>query len=78
MSEFRVRIRSFAEVRHSVTLAMVQLFPIAVGSSNRWVNGMCFIGMFSLDYCRPLTIRLSCTRAEYQNFCAAVSEFAAE
>lgn len=77
MREFNIVIRSFAEVRRFVALAMVQPFPVTVGSGNRWVNGKSFIGMFSLDFRRPLIVRLSCTEAEFRTFFAAASEFAA-
>lgn len=75
MWEFDIAIRSFADVRDFVSLATVQPFQVLVGNGNRSVNGKSFIGMFTLDYTRPLTVSIRCTQEEYENFRSSAARF---
>ena len=77
MWEFNIAIRSFAEVRDFVSLAMVQTFPVTLGSDNRQVNAKNFIGLISLDFSRPLTVRANCSREEFEAFSACAARFRA-
>lgn len=75
MRQFRISIHSFAEVQAFVSLAMVQPFRVLVGGENQCINGKNFMGMFSLDYSRPLQVSVDCDEAEFQKFRKAASRF---
>ena len=77
MWEFDIVIRSFEEVRGFVALANTQPFSVLVGRGNRWVNGKSFIGMFSLDFRNPLTVRIRCTEGEFDSFRDSAARFRA-
>ena len=75
MKQFRIAIHSFAEVQAFVSLAMVQPFRVLVGSEDHCVNGKNFMGMFSLDYSRPLQVSVDCDDGEFQEFLTAAKPF---
>ena len=64
MREFNIFIRSFQEVQAFVSLAMVQPFEVLVGNGQKQINGKNFIGMFSLDYNRPVKVCVKCSEEE--------------
>lgn len=66
--EFTIRFYSFRDVQDFVALATEHAFPIVVGNDTYQVNGTSFMGMFSLDYSRPLKVKLTCTEAEFEDF----------
>lgn len=68
MHQFNISIRSFAQVREFVDLAMVQPFEVLVGNEKQQVNGKSFIGMFSLDYRRPLCVSVKCSDEAFHRF----------
>ena len=68
VQEFQIRFHSFQNVQEFVALATEHAFPIIVGTDRYQVNGTSFMGMFSLDYSRPLTVRLTCTEEEFDTF----------
>lgn len=68
MKEFSIRIQSFKDVQDFVALATVQPFRILVSGDQRLVNAKSFIGMVSLDFSRPLTVRCDCTQEEFASF----------
>lgn len=75
MRQFRISLRSFAEVQDFVSLAMVQPFRVLVGGDNQSINGKNFMGMFSLDYSRPLQVSVDCDEVEFQKFRNAAARF---
>ena len=77
MREFNICVRSFRQVQDFVSLAMVQPFEVLVGNEKQQVNGKSFIGMFSLDYKRPLRVRVKCTEEEFGKFQKEVAQFLA-
>lgn len=77
MWEFNIAIHSFEEVRKFVSLATVQPFSILVGGGNRWVNGKSFIGMFSLDFRRLLTVSIRCSEDDFNTFRSSAAQFGA-
>jgi phosphotransferase system HPr-like phosphotransfer protein len=77
MWEFDIAIRSFHQVKEFVTLAMVQPFEVLVGNDGQQINGKSFIGMFSLNYSRPVHVRVKCTDEEYRRFRQQASKFLA-
>ena len=68
MREFSIKIRSFQQVKEFVALAMVQPFEVFVGNDKQQVNGKSFIGMFSLDYQRPVRVLVKCSEEEFGKF----------
>ena len=77
MKEFRVSIRSFADVREFVSLATVQPFRVLVGSEALRVNAKSFIGMVNLDFTRPLQVWCDGDAEGVQKFRRQVGRFLA-
>ena len=72
MREFHIAMRSFQHVQAFVSLAMEQPFDVLVG--NDGINGKDFMGMFSLDYSRPVQVRMYCTEEQFQQFRMTVTK----
>ena len=68
MHQFHICIRSFRQVREFVALATVQPFSVFVGNEKQQVNGKGFIGMFSLDFRKPLCVSVKCSEEEFGRF----------
>ena len=75
MQEFQIRFHSFRDVQDFVSLAAEHSFPIVVGNESYQVNGTSFMGMFSLDYSQPLTVRVTCTEEEINEFCMVLPRY---
>ncbi len=75
MRQFRISLRSLADVQAFVSLAMVQPFGVMVGGENHSINGKNFMGMFSLDYSRPLQVSVDCDEVQFQKFQEAAKPF---
>ena len=68
MWQFDFHVRSFRQVQEFVALAMVQPFEVLVGNDKQMVNGKSFMGMFTLDYKRPLHVSVRCTEEQFGKF----------
>lgn len=77
MHGFDIILRSFRQVQDFVRLATNQPFEVTVGNENQHISGKDFMGMFSLDYSRPVTVRMRCTEEEFLAFRNAAGEFVA-
>lgn len=77
MHHFNIHIQSFHQVREFVSLAMVQPFDVLVGNDKQQINGKSFMGMFSLDYARPLRVSVSCSEEEFSRFRTEAARFLA-
>ena len=77
MKEFNIAIHSFRLVKVFVALAMVQPFDVLVGNDKQQIIGNGFIGMFSLDYSRPLRVCVRCSDEELQRFQKEIAHFIA-
>lgn len=75
MRELNISVRSFCQVQEFVALAMVQPFEVLVGNDKQQVNGKSFMGMFALDYRRPLCVRVKCSDEEFGRFCRDAAPF---
>ncbi len=75
MREFNIAIRSLQQVKNFVSLATVQPFEVFVANDKQQINGKSFIGMFSLDYSRPLHVCVSCSEEEFSQFRKDAAEF---
>ncbi len=56
--EFEINICSFQQVQDFVALACDQSFDVRVGNERQHINGKDLMGMFSLDFSRPLQVRI--------------------
>lgn len=68
MKNFDIIISSFCQVQAFVSLAMRQPFEVQVGNDRQRINGKDFMGMFSLDYTRPVQVTVTCSDEEFANF----------
>ncbi len=75
MQEFDIVLRSFRQVQRFVALAEQQHFDVHVGNDWQHINGKDLMGMFSLDYSRPVRVSMHCTPEEYAGFREAAAEF---
>ena len=72
MQEFHIVLSSFQQVQKFVSVAANQPFDIRVGNDRQHINGKDFMGMFSLDYSRPLRVHADCTEDTFVQFRQAV------
>ena len=77
MKQFDICLQTFEDVQDFVELATVQPFRILVGNDRIRVNAKSFMGMFSLDYSRPLCVKMHCTEEEFLRFQQAAEPFLA-
>lgn len=77
MHQFHISLRSFMEVQEFVSLAMVQPFEVLVGNERQQINGKGFMGMFSLDFNRPVCVSVRCSDEEFSRFQQQASRFIA-
>ena len=75
MHQFGIQFHSFEDVQRFVDMATQFSFPIIVGTDSYHVNGTSFMGMFSLDYSRPLTVRLTCSDEDAERFKEAAKSY---
>lgn len=68
MQEFPISITTYTQIQHFVALAAKQPFDILVGNERQNINGKDFMGMASLDYTRPLQVKVSCSEEEFLCF----------
>ena len=68
MWQFDICVRSFRQVQDFVALAMVQPFEVLVGNDKQMVNGKSFMGMFTLNFTKPLRVTVKCTDEEFGKF----------
>jgi hypothetical protein len=68
MKKFDMIISSFRQVQAFVSLAMMQPFEVLVGNDRQHINGKDFMGMFSLDYSRPVQVTVTCSEEEFTRF----------
>ena len=73
--EFQVRLTCVQDVLDFVTLATARPFPVSVGDRRHRVNGKSFMEMFCLDFRAPVTVRMDCTREEFEAFRADAARF---
>ena len=58
--EMNIRLRSCEDVQTLADLATAQPFRVWISDDRQTVNAKSLMCMFSLDLCRPLTLRLDC------------------
>ncbi len=65
---FNVWLTSYEQVKSFVTLAAKQPFDIHVGNERQSINGKDFMGMFTLDFTRPVSVHVNCAADECADF----------
>lgn len=75
MQEFKISLSSFQQVKEFVSLSANQPFPVLVGNDQQEINGKDLMGMFSLDYSRPLQVKMECTPEEFLLFRQESAQF---
>ena len=68
MQEFHMELHSFQQVQDFVRLAAEQPFEIRVGNDHQHINGKDLMGMFSLDYTRPVRVLADCEEEAFNQF----------
>lgn len=77
MQQFDIVLHSFEDVQKFVELATVQPFRVLVGNDRARVSAKSFMGMFSVDYTKPVHVRADCTKEECASFMLAAARFLA-
>ena len=78
MHQFQVRFRTSQDVQDFIAWATMQPYTITVGNDHYRVNGSSFMGMFSLDYSRPLTVEVNCTEEALERLMQGAERFLAQ
>ena len=68
MREFNMDIRSLQQVQAFVRLATAQPFEVVVGNRYQRINGKDLMGMYILDYSRPVKVSVRCSEEEFCRF----------
>ena len=76
--EFEINIQSFQQVQDFVALACDQSFDIRVGNDRQHINGKDLMGMFSLDFSRPLQVRVLAEQEDFDIYRQKVEALLAE
>ena len=66
MHTFHISICSFAQLEHFIRLALQQPYEVLVGDEQVCIRG--FMGMFTLDFRKPLQVSVQCSEEECLEF----------
>ena len=72
-----MELHSAKQVQDFVSLAMVQPFEVQVGNERQNINGKDLMGMFTLDYSAPVSVRVRCSQDEFTRFHESVESLIA-
>lgn len=78
MQEFRIRIRSFDEVKEFIRISTSQPFPVYIGNDRQMVNSTSYMGLMSLDHSGDLLVQTDCSDSEFLDFRKQAAQFLAE
>ena len=78
MKEFEIRLTSVQDVQEFVSWATMQPYTITVGNETYRVNGSSFMGMFTLDHSKPLSVQVSCTDEQFRRLLEEAQRFLAK
>ena len=65
---FHISLTTFEQIKSFVALASRQPFDIRVGNERQHINGKDLMGIFSLDFSRPVCVQANCTADEAAAF----------
>ena len=66
--DFHISLTTFQQIQTFIALASQQPFDVQVGNDRQKINGKDFMGMFSLDYSRPVHVYADCSGAAFEAF----------
>ena len=69
---FNIYLTSLQQVKTFVEVAAKQAFDVRVGNDRQNINGKDFMGMFSLDYTKPVKVVADCSAEEFAAFQKAI------
>ena len=78
MQEFRIRIRSFDEVKDFIRISTSQPFPVYIGNDRQMVNSTSYMGLMSLDHTGDLLVQTDCSDSEFLDFRNQIARFLAK
>jgi len=78
MQEFRIRIRSFEEIREFIRISTAQPFQVFIGNDRQTANATSYMGLVSLDHSGDLRVTSDCSDSEFQEFRRQSARFLAE
>ena len=76
MKQFRVMIRSFADVQEFVSLSSQQPFEVTLGDGQE-INGKSLMAVLGLSFRHPLLVSANCDDAQFASFQTAAARFLA-
>ncbi len=65
---FHISLTTFEQIKTFVALAAKQPFDIRVGNDRQVINGKDLMGIFSLDFSRPVHVQADCSADEAAAF----------
>jgi len=65
---FHIKLTTFEQIKAFVSLASKQPFDVHIGNERQHINGKDLMGIFSLDFSRPLKVQTNCTADEAAAF----------
>ena len=78
MQEFRIRLRSFSEVRDFIQISTSQPFHVRIGNDHQMTNATSYMGLMSLDLTDALLVSCDCSDSEFLEFRRQSACFLAE
>jgi len=66
--DFHISLTTFQQIETFIALASRQPFDVQVGNDRQTINGTDYMGMFSLDYSRPVNVHADCTGDDFEAF----------
>lgn len=65
---FHISFTNFEQIKTFVALAARQPFDVRVGNHRQSINGKDLMGIFSLDFSRPVLVQTDCSAEEAADF----------
>ena len=76
MKQFRIMIRSFADVQEFVALSSAQPFEVTVGDGQT-ISGKSLMAVLGLSFRHPVLVSANCDDAQFASFQTAAARFLA-
>ena len=70
-----IRLRSFEDARTLADLATAMPFRVWISDGRHWVDAKSLLCMFSLDLCKPLTLRADCSGEDCERLRSLLGDF---
>ena len=74
MKQFRIMIRSFADVQEFVALSSAQPFEVTVGDGQA-ISGKSLMAVLGLSFRHPVLVSANCDDAQFASFQTAAARF---